>query len=97
MCREAIRSMKRLISASIIAFLAACRGEPVPPDYQNTPAAGAHPAQSKNETPAQHGGGQAKPEPNTGVSGTAAPTQPIHPTDTATTTIGDTKPVTTTT
>jgi len=81
---------------AIISLLASCRGEPVPRDYQNAPPAMTHPAQKKSETPAQHGMGQAPPEPNSGVSGTAAPTKPISATDTATTTIGDTKPTTTT-
>jgi hypothetical protein len=79
----------------IIAALAACRGEPVPRDYQNAPPAMTHPAQSKDETPTQHGMGQATPEPTSG-EGTAAPTEPISPPVT-TTTMGDTPPVTTTT
>ena len=81
----------------IIALLATCRGEPAPRDYQNAPPAMTHPPQTKSETPAQHGMGQASPEPDKGVAGTAAPTKPTSATDTATTTIGDTKPVTTTT
>jgi hypothetical protein len=80
----------------IIAALAACRGEPVPRDYQNAPPAMTHPPQKKSETPAQHGMGQAPPEPNKGVEGTAAPNQPVGPSAT-TTTIADTPPVTTTT
>jgi hypothetical protein len=89
--------MRRLVfMLVIIASMAGCRGEPVPRDYQNAPPAMTHPPQTKSETPAQHGMGQAPPAPDTGVN-TAAPTQPTSPTDTATTTIPDTKPVTTTT
>ena len=80
----------------IIAALAACRGEPVPRDYQNAPPAMTHPPQKKSDTPAQHGMPQASPEPSTGVEGTAAPTQPVGPPAT-TTTMPDTPPVTTTT
>ena len=80
----------------IIAALAACRGEPVPRDYQNAPPAMTHPPQTKSDTPAAHGMGQAPPEPSKGAEGTSAPNQPVSPPATKTS-VPDTPPVTTTT
>ncbi|MFP5245350.1 MAG: hypothetical protein ACLGH0_01555 [Thermoanaerobaculia bacterium] len=77
-------------------LLAACRGEPVPRDYQNAPPDMTHPPDSKKDAPSTSGMGQATPEPTTGVEGTAGPykeqTPPPQPT---TTTMPDTPPVTT--
>ncbi|HUP59113.1 MAG TPA: hypothetical protein VNA69_01700 [Thermoanaerobaculia bacterium] len=70
----------------IILALAACRGEPVPRDYQNAPPDMTRAPQSSTQTPSQHGMGQPAPEPSTGHEGTAPQT-----------TIPDTPPVTTTT
>ncbi len=88
-------SVKRFIPL-IIAALAACRGEPVPRDYQNAPPAMTHPADSSSQTPAQHGMGQAKPEPSSGAEGTSAPNTQTGP-DAKTLTMPDTPPVSTTT
>jgi hypothetical protein len=87
--------MKRLVMVFIMVALAGCRGEPTPRDYQNAPPAMTHPPQKKSETPAQNGMGQAPPLSSSGATGTAAPTQPVTPSDTATTTISDTPPTTT--
>ena len=94
-----MRIVKRIAVAIIVALCAACRGEPVPPDYQNAPPAATHPADDKSQAPSAHGMGQAPPQPSTGVSGTAAPEQPVNPTDVppADTTMADTPPTTTTT
>ena len=59
-----------LALAAAVALLAACRGEPVPRDYQNAPPAMTHPPQTASESPGQHGMSQPTPEPSTGVEGT---------------------------
>jgi hypothetical protein len=92
------RGVKRIFMILIIAALAACRGEPVPPDSQNTPG-GVPAAQTKSDTPAAHGMGQAAPEPTSGVEGTSGPYENVTPPadgSAPTTTLEDTKPVTTT-
>lgn len=94
--------MKRLVMIAIIAALAACRGEPVPRDYQNAPPAATHPPQTQSETPSAHGMGQAPPQPSTGVEGTAGPYEPQTPpatgtTATSSTSIENQPPVSTTT
>ena len=88
--------------AAIIAALAGCRGEPVPRDYQNAPPAMTHPADNKAQSPAQHGGGKAAPEPTAGVEGKAGSHQQLDPsitgtTATSSTSIENTPPVSTTT
>jgi hypothetical protein len=88
--------MRKLIVAALFA-LAACRGEPVPRDYQNAPPDMTHAAQKKSETPAANGGGQPTPQPSTGVEGTAGPYEPVTTEGGTTTTMPDTPPVTTTT
>ena len=87
---------------AIITLLAACRGEPVPRDYQNAPPAMTHPPQSKTDTPTAHGMGKAPPEPSKGVEGTAGPYEQQTPpatgtTATSSTSVENTPPVTTTT
>lgn len=77
--------------------LTACRGEPVPRDYQNAPPDVTHPPQTKTESPAQHGGGDAPPQPSTGNEGTAGPYEPMTTEGGTTTTMPDTPPATTTT
>ena len=89
--------MRAPIVAAIL-LLTACRGEPVPRDYQNAPPAMTHPPQSSSATPSGGATGQAPPEPSTGVEGpnpVAAPVTP--PPQPMTTTMPDTPPVTTTT
>jgi putative VirB-like lipoprotein len=90
--------MKRIFfMLSIIALLAACRGEPVPRDYQNAPPAMTHPPQTATQSPPARGV-QPPPQPSSGVEGTAAPYQPSNPPPKPqTTTMPDKPPVTTTT
>jgi PBP1b-binding outer membrane lipoprotein LpoB len=87
--------MRASIVAAIL-FLAACRGEPVPRDYQNAPPDVTHPPATKTDTPSTGATGQALPEPSTGVEGpnpvNAPVTPPAQPT---TTTMSDTPPTTT--
>lgn len=89
--------MRASIVAAIL-LLTACRGEPVPRDYQNAPPDMTNPPASESATPAGGATGQAPPEPSTGGEGpnpvNAPVTPPAQPT---TTTISDTPPVTTTT
>ena len=75
-----------------LAFLTACRGEPVPRDYQHHPPMMTDPATTKSETPSGHGMTQATPQPTTGVEGTAGPYEPVDPQPATTTTIPDTPP-----
>ena len=76
--------------------LTACRGEPVPRDYQNAPPDVTHAPQKKSDTPAASGMGQPTPQPTTGVEGQAGANQPVTPTA-PTTTMPDTPPTQTTT
>ena len=94
--------MKRIVMLAIIAALAACRGEPVPRDYQNAPPAMTHPAQTQSQTPSAQGMGQAPPQPSSGVEGPSAPYQPEKPpasetTSTSATSVENQPPVSTTT
>ena len=72
----------RASAAIILALLlGACRGEPVPRDYQNAPPAMTHPPTSSAQTPSAHGMPNAAPEPTSGVEGkTVKPVNPIPPT-----------------
>ena len=85
--------MRLVIVVVALVTLAGCRGEPVPRDYQTHPPEASHPPQSATAVPAQHGGGDAPPQPSTGVEGTVAPYEPVSPT-TANTTMPDTPPAT---
>ncbi len=88
--------MKRFIIIVIILALGACRGEPVPRDYQNAPPNMTHPPQNATQAPGQQG--TPVPEPSTGAEGKAKPSEPVTPpAEPQTTTIPDTPPVTTTT
>jgi hypothetical protein len=88
--------MRLVIVVAAIFALAGCRGEPVPRDYQNHPPEASHPPQSATAVPAQHGGGDAPPQPSTGVEGTVMPYEPVTPPTPAggTTTLPDTPPAT---
>lgn len=89
--------MRTLIVAALIAALTACRGEPVPRDYQNAPPDMTHPPDTKTDTPSSGATGQAPPEPSTGVEGTAGPYKTVTPPEQpTTTTMPDTPPTTTT-
>lgn len=89
--------MRLIVPCVLAILLAGCRGEPVPRDYQNAPPAATNPPQTQSETPSVGATGQAPPQPSTGNEGTAGPYEQMNPTDTATTTIADTPPATTTT
>ncbi|HYH06911.1 MAG TPA: hypothetical protein VEK11_07565 [Thermoanaerobaculia bacterium] len=84
----------RITIVVALVLLAACRGEPVPRDYQNAPPDMTNAPQSQTATPAQHGMGDAPPQPSTGNEGP----NPKATTGTETTgTLPDTPPVSTTT
>ena len=86
-----------MIVVAMLVALAACRGEPVPRDYQNAPPDVTNPPSSQAETPSGGASGQVPPQPSTGVEGTAGPYEQMSPTDTSTTTMPDTPPTSTTT
>lgn len=75
--------MKKLTPALMIFLLAACRGEPVPRDYQNMPPAVSHPVDKPADAPAKERE-IGIPEPSTGGEGTAAPYEPVQAPSTAT-------------
>lgn len=76
--------------------MAACRGEPVPRDYQNAPPDMTHPPQKKSETPSAQGMRGPTPEPAKGAEGKSN-REPVNPPpQPTTTTIKDTPPTTTT-
>jgi hypothetical protein len=86
----------RVSIVAAILLLAACRGEPVPRDYQNAPPDMTNPPQTQSQTPSGGATGQAPPQPSTGVEGTAGPYEQITPpTEATTTTMADTPPTTT--
>jgi hypothetical protein len=84
--------MRKLIVAALLVALSACRGEPVPRDYQNAPPDVSRPPDTRTDTPSAGATGQAPPQPSTGVEGP----NPAVTTDTSTTTMADTPPTTTT-
>ncbi len=86
--------MRKLIVVALFV-LAACRGEPVPRDYQNAPPDMTHAPQKKSDTPAASGMGQPTPQPTTGVEGTTTG-EPVTTEGGTTTTMPDTPPTTTT-
>lgn len=89
------RRVRLALFTAVILALAACRGEPVPRDYQNAPPAVMHPPDSAQETPTARGLGDVPPQPTTGVEGTAGPYQPVTPPpQPTTTTLPDTPPAT---
>ena len=61
--------MRLTVALAVTLLLAACRGERVPRDYQNTPPAVTHPVTSSQQTPTAHGLPGPAPEPSTGVEG----------------------------
>ena len=68
-------------TAALLLLLAACRGEPAPRDYQNSPPAMTHPATTSSQTPTGMPG--AAPEPSKGAEGKnvgAKPVSPVPPT-----------------
>jgi hypothetical protein len=75
-CIEHDALMRITIVLAAAALLAACRGERVPRDYQNTPPAVTHPVTSSQQTPTAHGLPGPAPEPSSGVEGKALPREP---------------------
>ena len=87
--------MRRIVCLAAVAALAACRGEPIPRDYQNNPPAMTHPTTKSSDTPTAHGMPGPAPEPSKGAEGrnvTREPASPVPPTET----LGNQAPVTTT-
>src|SRR5260221_13314723 len=73
---EPLVLMRLTAALAVTLLLAACRGERVPRDYQNTPPAVTHPVTSSQQTPTAHGLPGPSPEPSTGVEGKALPREP---------------------
>lgn len=90
--------MRRWIVVAALVALGACRGEPVPRDYQNAPPEASHPPQTQSQAPSEAASGNAPPQPSTGNEGTAGPYEPMTPPaeGATTTTMADTPPTTTT-
>jgi hypothetical protein len=86
--------MRTLMIALI--FLAACRREAPPRDYQNNPPAMTHPVTSSAQSPTVQGMKGASPEPSKGVEGKNEQRKPVNATQ-PTATLKDQPPVTTTT
>lgn len=66
-------------------LLAACRGEPTPRDYQNSPPGMTHPVTSSAQSPTANGMPGAGAEPSSGAEGKnlgGKPTDPLAPTGT---------------
>ena len=92
----ALNSSVAMRSALIIvasALLAACRGEPVPRDYQHNPPAMTHPVTTSSQTPTANGMAGPAPEPNKGVEGQNQGNKPTSATA-ATLTLKDQAPTT---
>jgi hypothetical protein len=66
-----------LTMAVLVFLLCACRGEPVPRDYQNNPPDMTHPPLKSSQTPSANGMPAAAPQPSTGVE--ARNSQPVNP------------------
>lgn len=77
--------MKKWPMAWFLLFLAACRGEPTPRDYQNAPPGMTHPVTSSSQTPSANGMPGPAAETNSGAEGKnigGKPTDPLTPTGT---------------
>lgn len=86
--------MRHIVCLAAVAALAACRGEPIPRDYQNNPPAMTHPVTKSSDSPTAHGMPGAAPEPSKGAEGKNPSRQPISPVP-PTYTLGDQAPSTT--
>jgi hypothetical protein len=86
--------VRRIACFAAVALLAACRGEPVPRDYQNNPPAMTHPVTSSSDTPSAHGMPGPAPEPSSGAEGKNVTRQPTSP-NPPTYTLPDQSPTTT--
>ena len=88
-----LRRMRALVIITI--FLAACKREMPPRDYQNNPPAMTHPVTSSAKSPSAAGMKGAAPEPDKGVEGKNTTRKPTDPSQ-ATTTLKDQAPSTAT-
>ena len=79
-----------------VLVLAACRGEPVPRDYQNHPPEASHPPQAESAVPSEPAAGNAPPQPSTGNEGKAGPYEQMTTEGGTATALPDTPPTTTT-
>lgn len=70
--------MLRTSLAIALLLAAACRGEPVPRDYQNNPPAMTNPVDKAEQAPAPQSS-TVVPEPSYGAEGTSAPYEPTKP------------------
>ena len=86
--------MRHIAMLAAVAALAACRGEPIPRDYQNNPPAMTHPVTKSSDAPSERGMPGAAPEPSKGAEGKNITRQPESPTP-PTYTISDQAPATT--
>ena len=77
----------------VVVFLAACRGEPTPRDYQNSPPAMTHPVTTSSQSPTANGMPGPAPEPSKGAEGQNQGNKPESPTA-ATLTLKDQAPAT---
>jgi hypothetical protein len=68
----------RKLIAVLVLILGACRGEPIPRDYQNNPPAMTDPVDSKEEAPDPQSS-TTVPEPSYGAEGTTGPYEPTRP------------------
>ena len=86
-------AMRSTLVVVAVAFLAACRGEKTPRDYQNNPPAMTHPVTTSSQSPTAHGMPGPAPEPSTGVEGKNQGNKPESPTS-QTLTLKDQAPAT---
>ena len=75
-------AMRSSLFVVAVAFLASCRGEKTPRDYQNNPPAMTHPVTTSSQSPTAHGMPGPAPEPSTGVEGKNQGNKPENPTAT---------------
>lgn len=88
----------RTVIVVVIFALTACRGEPVPRDYQNAPPDIGNAPQTQSQTPSQGATGDVPPQPSTGNEGPTAAHEQMTPSENpTTTTLADTPPTSTTT
>jgi hypothetical protein len=75
---NATEAMRNVVVAVALVLLAACRGEPVPRDYQNNPPAMTHAPTTSSGTPSANGMPAGAPEPSSGAEGKTSG-QPVNP------------------
>ena len=78
-------SMRKVSLALLPLLLSACRGEPTPRDYQNSPPAMTHPVTTSAQSPTANGMPGAAAESSSGAEGKnvgGKPTDPLAPTGT---------------